>query len=106
MAQNFQKDLLEEFPEYINEIEFPTEYQDKFSLFGLVNNTFTLSEMQIDPIKVDYKSASFDFVQYDYDTVIMMKFPLIKNWNFNTKYSLDWTIMSWIFPKEGEFYLS
>ena len=106
MAQDFQKDLLEEFPDYINEIEFPEEYQDIISLLGLVNNTLTLSEMHVDPVKVDYKSAHFDFIQYDYDTVIQMNFPWIKEWKFKTKYSLDWTINSWIFPKEGEFHIT
>jgi len=32
-----------------------------------------------------------------------MDFPLIKDWKIKTKYSLEWTIMSWIFPKEGIF---
>ena len=69
-----------------------------------MNNTVTLSEIEIDALNVDYKGAYFDFIQYDYNTVILMNFPLIKNWKFKTKYSLGWTIMSWIFPKEGEFF--
>jgi hypothetical protein len=98
MIKDLTEDILLNFPLQSYEVNFlPSEIEQNITL-GPFSNVVKIFEIEYSLVEVDFQRMSFDFKEYDYNQVIEVQLPDIKDWNVKANYNFDWAFM---FPKTG-----